>query len=139
MQLRSVMPNNTVDGFDVTIVEQPETLAKNPEVETLLIDYYYELCVICTGTNSKYGDEGYAIFLISQLTDLCRVEIIPPDEQTVVVILKVTELLESITITEGEYNGEQSALLCIEISDTIQRKHYTLTWILRQAQHGFKH
>ncbi len=136
MQLRSVMPKNTVAGFDVTIVKQQETLAKNPEVETLLIDYYYEMCVICTGTNATYGDEGYAIFLISQLTDWCSVDIIPPDEHTEVVILKVTEVLESIAIVEGEHVGERCALLCIKISDIVQHKHYTLTWLLRKEQKG---
>lgn len=139
MQLHNVTPKNTVDGFDVTIIKCDETLVANQEYETLLVDYYYEMCVICTGTNPTYGEEGYVIFLISQLTDTCVIEINPPDTSTEVVILQVTEELESIVITKGEHHGEQCALLCIGIRDTVQHKRHTLTWILRKAQQGFVH
>lgn len=129
-QLHGVRPQTLVKGFVVEILKYKKPIVADTMNETLVIDYYYLVTVICTGENKAFSVPGYFDVAISQLTDTAEIEFVADYP---VVMLQRDEKLGSITVQHIDFSVSKDVWLLIEICKCSDEVVNTLGFLIRTA------
>ncbi|MES2748832.1 MAG: hypothetical protein V4606_00335 [Patescibacteria group bacterium] len=113
-QLTAVVPKSNIDGFSVSLKRHNTSLIADSHNEDLAIDYYFEVTVMCDGTNRRYPKASYFTVLVSQLFDRCDLEFV---SNCPVLMLKCNEQLTSIEVTHAEMDNRRGVWLVFSIKN----------------------
>jgi hypothetical protein len=138
MTLRGVMPKTMVDGFVVELIKHREHI---PLPDTIpLIDYCYEICITCDGTNPYYSSKSQATFLVTQRgAEDAGAGIIAGDAYLPIIILSRDEELSSIMLEELKQRNLPCAVVTFTIGQVRSTQHRTLTWMIRMSEAHVMH
>ena len=64
--LFGVTPQTHVAGFTIEVERYNETIFTDERHAELCLPYYYEIAIMCDGTNPYYGKSGYCLLLVTQ-------------------------------------------------------------------------
>ncbi len=113
-QLTAVVPKSNIKGFSVEIIQHNSSIIAESCNEDLAIDYYFEVSVVCDGTNPTYKKTSYFMVLISQLIDRCDLEFV---SNCPILMLKQNEQLTDISVTHGEMDNLHGVWLVFTIKN----------------------
>ncbi len=128
-QLRAVVPKSHVDGFSVFIKKHNLSIVINSQHEDLVVDYFYEVTVICDGTNREFCESGYFSIHISQLFCDCTAEF---EANCPILMLKPHEQLQAIDVQHGEMNEMSGVWLSLTIRDHQTNQDYVQGFLFRE-------
>jgi hypothetical protein len=128
-QLRAVIPKSHVDGFSVAIKRHNDFIVRNAQHQDLVVDYYFEVTVICDGTNQQFSESGYFAIHVSQLFCDCDAEF---EANCPIVMLKPYELLQAIEVKQGLMNDLSGVWLTLSIKNSQTNESYVQGFLFRE-------
>jgi hypothetical protein len=133
MTLRGIIPQTHVDGFIAELIKHHEQAVALDTVS--LIDYCYEICITCDGTNPYYERKSRAVFLVTQCAHTeASTGFVTGNDHLPIIVLGSNEELGSAVVVESKQHGIKCTILIFTITNRKTDARRTLSWIVRKSE-----
>lgn len=133
MTLRGIIPRTHVAGFIAELIKHREQAVVLDTVS--LIDYCYEICITCDGTNPYYERKSTAVFLITQCAHTETIEgFVTGDNYLPIIVLGSDEELSSAVVVESKQCGIKCTIITFTITNRKTDARRAPSWIVRKSE-----
>ncbi len=121
--LFGIAPETHVEGFSTEIERCNETIFADERHAKLCLPFYYEIAIICDGTNPFYGKAGYYLILITQKITPKPLAVQAKD---MVFLFDPDQRITAVRLVESDICNEFGVWLHIIVDDDYERSETNL-------------
>ena len=121
--LFGVTPQTHVAGFTIEIERYNETIFTDERHAELCLPYYYEIAVMCDGTNPYYGKSGYCLLLVTQKITPKALAI---EAKDAVFLFDPGQRIVSVQLVEADICNQFGVWLHLTIDDDYEESEVNL-------------
>ncbi len=129
-KLRAVLPQNTVNGFDVEVICHDTNLVAGQEYAQFFTNRFVQINASCDGTNPNYPEQIALTLLVTQYSSPDESKGISLEGSVGLIMLTHFQTLTACGVFEMRQAEKDASVLILRIKDSILQSTSTAVYAL---------
>ncbi len=129
-ELRAVLPQNTVNGFDIEVIRHDTNLVNGQEHARFFSNRFVQINASCDGSNPNYPEQKNLTLLVTQYSSEDESKGILLEQDVGIIVLKHFQTLTACGVFEIRQTTLDATVLILWIKDTILQSTATAVYTL---------